>query len=355
MPTVINGSTGIDRIQSSVIPSLFEKEEKSLPAFVKTGANTLSVRAGTIVAAKTQVLKFNTITAVVMPTLTAGTDYSVYACDDGTVRADISASAPNGYTTANSRKIGGFHYGLVASGTTVAGGSFATTGSGMIWTQSAVDDIAGINAYSIWDLKYRPNTVHTNGMSKVGNTWVDIYLCGTSHHLNGTSKYNTDIASGTVLPFVPTAFGGNGTLKYASLNWYEANEIAMAYNKRLMNPLEFYMAAFGVTESQSIGGAASTFPNTGRSAGYTSRYGIEQATGHHWIWGDGVSGTTPTAWVANGGRGQEYGNSTTRALLGGVRDNAALSGSRCSNWGHVASVSGWSVGLRAACDHLELV
>ena len=50
-----------------------------------------------------------------------------YACADGTIRADANWSAPTGYTTANSRKIGGFHYGLVAPGTTVAGGSFNTS------------------------------------------------------------------------------------------------------------------------------------------------------------------------------------------------------------------------------------
>lgn len=34
----------------------------------------------------------------------------------------------------------------------------------------------------------------------------------------------------------------------------------------------------------------------------------------------------------------------------GNRDNAAYSGSRCSNWNNSAWNSNWNIGLRAACD-----
>lgn len=340
-------------------PYSFYKLDPLSPVFVKTGSNTLSVKAGASAMVAGVKVPWAVDTAITMPTLTAGTDYAVYVCTDGSIRADSSTSAPTGYTTANSRKIGGFHYGLVAPGTTVAGGSFNSAGSpvggGMVWTQTDVDNIAGINKFSLWDLKFRPACSDPRGMVLVnGRTWVDIYLCSTDTAANGTSKYNTNIASGTVLPKVPVAFGGNGTLTYSTLTWWEASELARANQKRLMLASEFYDAAFGVTENQSIDATASTYPTTLRNAGYTSKYGIEQAAGVHYTWGADSAGSA-SAWVSNGGRGQSYNNSVIRVLLGGSRTYGSYSGSRWSNWSDVTSSSGWSIGLRAACDHLSLV
>src|SRR5690606_38394775 len=140
-------------------------------------------------------------TPVVLPVLTPGTDYAIYACADGSIRASDNWSAPPGYTTLNSRKIGGFHYGLVSPTETVATGGFATSGNGMIWTQSDVDRIKGINEFSIWDIKFRPKANDPRGMALVANQfWVDIYFTNTNHEVNGTSKAGTDVASGTVLP-----------------------------------------------------------------------------------------------------------------------------------------------------------
>ena len=341
------------------VTGFFYKADTQSVGFTKTGAGTLNIKAGTTIDVLGTVVTFAAATAVVMPSLTAGTDYAIYACQDGTVRADSNFTNPTGYTTANSRLIGGFHYGLVASGTTVAGGSFNTAGSpvggGMVWTQTDVDNIAGINVWSLWDLKWRPDCSNPRGMVLVnGRCWVDIYLCSTDTAANGTSKYNSNIASGTVLPKVPAVFGGNGTLTYSTLTWWEASELARANQKRLILASEFYDAAFGVTENQSIDATASTYPNTQRNAGYTSKYGIEQAAGVHYTWGQDSAGSA-SAWVANGGRGQSYNNSVVRVLLGGARAGGAVSGSRCSKWDNVTSSSFWNIGLRAACDHMWLV
>ena len=341
------------------------------PTFTKTGADTISVKAGTLAMVAGVRVSWDTDTAVTMPTLTGGTDYAIYVCTDGSIRADASFTAPAGYTTANSRMIGGFHYGLVASGTTVAGGSFATTGNGMIWTQTDVDNIAGINKFSLWDVKFRPACSDPRGMVLVGGrTWVDIYLCSTDTAANGTSKSGTNIASGTVLPKIPAAFGGDGTATYPTLNWWEANELARASQKRFMWAHEFFEAAFGVTENQSIDATASTYPTTQRNAGYTSKYGIEQASGHHQVWGQDSNFYSEAASPAgswkdvngnNGagtGRGQEYTFGTyglSRVVLGGTRTFDVYSGSRTSDWGYYPWISGWSIGLRAACDHMTLV
>lgn len=337
----------------------FNKADWTTPAFTKTSASTLSVKAGSSAKVSGVNVSWPVATAVTMPALTGGTDYAIYVCADGSLRADSNWSAPTGYTAANSRKIGGFHYGLVAAGTTVAGGSFNAAGSpttgGMVWTQGDVDKIAGINEFSLWDLKFRPACADPRGMVLVnGRTWVDIYLCSTDTATNGTSKAGTNITSGTVLPKLPVAFGGDGTLTYGALNWWVANELARANQKRLMLASEFYDSAFGVTENQSIDATASTYPVTQRNAGYTSRYGIEQAAGVHFTWGQDSAGSA-SAYAANGGRGQSYNNSVFRVILGGARSGGSYSGSRCSYWGNVSSTSSWNIGLRAAADHVQLV
>jgi len=355
----------------SAIPTQFSKVNSSAPAFSKTGSGALSVNAGTVVAVAGAVITFSAATVIAMPALVAGTDYYIYACSDGTVRADASASCPTGYSTANSRQIGGFHYGLILTGATVASGAFATTGNGMIWTQNDVNNIAGINAWSIWDLKWRPNGCAPQGMALVhGKLWVDIYLCSTNTATNGTSKSNTNIASGTVLPIIPPDYGGNGVTTYPTLNWWVASELAHASQKRLLWEHEFVDAAFGVTENQSIDATASTYPNTQRNPGYTSKWGIEQAAGVQWIWGldsNFYSEVASPGWTwkdlngnngAGTGRGEIYtagANGISRVLLGGARASGAFSGSRASLWNYYPWDSNWGVGLRAACDHLTLV
>ena len=359
---VLIGGQTVGKIGSSNVYQLL-KVDSTTPVFIKTAASTISIKAGTNAFGQ----YFATQTAVVMPTLTMGTDYAIYVCNDGTVRADSSFTNPTGYTTLNSWLIGGFHYGLVAAGTTVAGGSFATTGNGMIWTQADVDKIAGINTYSIWDLKFRPRQADPRGMVLVGNVWVDIYLTSTAVDTNGTSKAGSNIASGTVLPIIPAEFGGNGSTTYPSLNWWVANELARSQKKRMMWEHEFVQAAFGVTENQSIDATASTYPTTQRNAGYTSKYGIEQASGHHWIWGQDSNAyqdvTSAGSWkqvdgntgAAGSERGQIYTFGTyglVRVILGGARANGAYSGSRASLWSNDPWGSSWNFGLRAACDHL---
>jgi hypothetical protein len=341
----------------------FVKLDGETVVFTKTGTAALQVKAGTRLDVAGTPVVFSAATAVFMPVLIAGTDYAIYVCTDGNIRADSSFYAPAGYTIANSRKIGGFHYGLVASGTTVASGSFATTGNGMIWTQADVDKLAGINQYSLWDLKFRPANADPRGMVLIANrVWSDIYFCNTDPATNGTSKYNAAVASGTVLPKIPAEFGGNGTATYANGNWWTFNEIAQANGKRLPREAEFGLASFGVTENQSLGGAASTIPATARQAGYTSKYGLEQASGHIWTWGDDSSyrndGAAPaTTYDLNGGRGQIYMINSVgliRVMLGGDRSGAATSGSRASHWANYPWASSLFVGLRAFGDHLKL-
>lgn len=418
---------------------LFSKADYSTVAFTKTAYNTLQVKAGTQCAVNGKLITFSVATSVVMPTLTSGTDYAIYVCDDGTIRADSSTTNPSGYTTTNSRKVGGFHYGLIAGGTTVSiangfcttsaatrngttstatalitglastsdlmagmvitgtgittgsvivtvdsasqvtmnqnGGASATnsltfTNTGMVWVQSDVDKLAGINQYSLWDLKWRPPSDPRGMVLTDGGTWFDIYMCSTAPDTNGTSKYNTDIASGTVLPKIPAVFGGNGTTTYASLSWWVANEIARSAGKRLPMGGEFFTAAFGVAENVSLDATSSTYPTATRIAGKTSKYGLEQAAGIHWVWCQdsnfyGEAASPAGSWKnvngnsgANGSqRGQEYTFGTyglARLTAGGYRTSGVVSGSRAAHWLNYPWFSSWSLGLRAACDHMNL-
>lgn len=353
-------TTVIDRLLATVTGTSAITKTYKGPALLKTAAGAVSVRAGTSFSIGSVKITVAENAPVTMPTLTTGRDYSVWALPAGTFVAVEDSFWSPAAGPANGVKIGGFHYGAVAPGTTLASGGFNVTpgkaSDDFVWTQSALDLIVGINAHSMWDLQWRPKC-DPRGMSCItaenGDPllWADIYFCSPSHLNDGTSKYGSAVASGTVLPQRAAKRGGGN---YALLSWFVASEIAFDHGKRLLSYEEFAEMAYGVTEAQSLGGAESTIPATGRTAGYTSRFGIEQATGHHWCYGNVAHGTGGTAWVSGAQRGQTYGT-PIRAIFGGDRDDAAYSGSRCSTWLGSAWDSYWGLGLRAACDPLPLL
>lgn len=343
-PLVLNG-TLIEEMQvGDTLPpgiisisqyGLFYKADKTSIVFTKTGAGTVSIKAGTYIEVGGKLISFLSQTAITMPALTAGTDYAVWVKDDATIQATTDFVNPP--AAGNWRKIGGFHY--------AAGGNAAA--------QSGGDTTPAINAYSMWDLKFRPSCNDPRGMALVANGfWVDIYLTNNNPDVNGTSKYNVTMGDGSSPPKVPAAFGGNGTTDYGSLTWFEACEIASAYGKRLLTQREFMAAAYGTTEASAIGTDQN---NTILNAAYTSKWGVMQSSGVLWIWADDRGGPYAGAtWNANTeGRGSEY-NAPNAVLLGGTWSDGASCGSRCSLWNSAASSSGNVIGLRCACDHLLL-
>ena len=222
--------------------------------------------------------------------------------------------------------------------------------------------MAQINAYSLWDLKFKPECPDPRGMALVGDGfWADIYLCGVDHLTNGTSKYNVTIADGSSPPKIPTKFGGNGTTAYTTFNWWEAAEVMRSYGKRLPTYSEFAALAFGTTEATSSGGT--DVPTTGVSGTgatsawnvFTSKWGVVQSSGCLYTWGDEFGGGTGTAaWTANtGGRGNTY-QLENAVLLGGSWVDTSNAGSRCSNWNTSPTNSVGNIGARGVCDHLIL-
>lgn len=348
-PDGVSGAIQINGVDQFIVdpsmPQFILSKTYDGVAFTKTSASSLSIKAGTTVYVKNYGVKtFKTDTAVVMPTLTAGTDYAIYVCDDGTVRADANFTAPTGYTVNNSRKIGGFHYAPGGNANEQAGG----------------DTTPAINAYSLWDLKFRPACTDPRGMTLVADSfWSDIYLLGVDHLTNGTSKYNVTIADGSSPPKIPTKFGGTGSNAYSTLNWWEANEVLQSWGKRSPTYDEFAALAYGTTEATSSGG--SDVPTTGVSGTgatnawnkFTSRWGVIQSSGCMLIWGGEFGGGAAAAsWTANtGGRGSTY-QMENAVLFGGAWGNASYSGSRASVWDHSPTYSNNNVGARGVCDHL---
>lgn len=314
---------------------LFVKADPATVAFTKTDAGSVSIKAGTKVNVAGTLVQFAADTAITMPTLTAGTDYAIWLKDDATIQASSNHTSPP--SAGNWRKIGGFHY--------APGGNAAAQAGG--------DTTPAINAYSLWDLKFRPACFDPRGMTLVaGGFWVDIYLTGVDAITNGSSKYNVTMADGSSPPKVPTLFGGNGSTTYGSYTWFEAMELATAFGKRCPTQQEFMTLAYGTTEASSVG---SDQVSTILNAAYTSRWGVIQAAGVLWVWGRDRGGPFAGAsWNANTeSRGSEY-NAPNSALFGGVWDNGSVSGSRCSSWVNAASISSGVVGSRFVCDHLQL-
>ena len=329
---------------SAVVYDLFYKADPTTVAFTKTGAGTASIKAGTKVDVAGTVVTFVAATAIDMPALTAGTDYAIWVKDDATIQATTNFSSAPG--AGNWRKIGGFHY--------APGGNAAAQAGG--------DTTPAINAYSFWDLKFRPACPDPRGMTLVADSfWADIYLLGVDHLTNGTSKYNVSIADGSAPPKIPTKFGGTGSNAYSTLNWWEANEVLQSWGKRSPTYDEFAALAYGTTEATSSGG--SDVPTTGVSGTgatnawnkFTSRWGVIQATGCMWIWGGEFGGGAAGAsWTANtGGRGSTY-QMENAVLLGGNWGNTAEAGSRCSAWTDSPTLSVNYIGARGVCDHLTL-
>ena len=334
---------------------LFDKADPASVAFTKTAAGTAQVKAGTRVDVAGTLVSFATATSITMPTLTAGTDYYVYCTTAGALSAVAASGAwptPVASPPANSRLIGGFHYAPGGNATGVAGG----------------DTTPAINAYSLWDLKWRPAAVDPRGMALVANmVWADIYLCNRDPQTYGTSRNAQPIADGetasTTTAIVPTAFGGNGSTRYATWNWWNAAEALAAFGKRHPTYSEFAALAYGVTEAASRGNDPVTTglgtTNAGSSnadAKFTSKWGIIQATGTLYAWGANFGGGAAAAsWTANTeGRGSTY-QMENAAIFGGVWFVSAASGSRYSGWNNSPTNSGNDIGARGVCDHLTLV
>ena len=215
--------------------------------------------------------------------------------------------------------IGGFHYSLVPKD---------FIGRNNISDKRA-KKLRGINEFSIWTQEHRP-TCSPKGMSyiKKYDMWVDIYMCNNEHEKYGTSAAGLHFLAGG------NSYGrinpnGNEDFLYKD---FEA--IAKQHGKRFITWDEFITAARGVKEFASARDTDDGI--TKHHPDFISKYGIEQATGHNWIWSEKI-------------------DNERAVILGGGRDNGVHAGSRASFWHNYVWYSNWFIGCRFACDSLNHV
>ncbi len=247
----------------------------------------------------------------------AGDDVVIFKTKDKGYKLALNLGVENKDTDYDI--IGGFHFGLVPKD---------FIGRNNISDKRA-KKLRGINEFSIWTQEHRP-TCSPKGMSyiKKYDCWVDIYMCNNEHEAVGTSVAGKHFLAGSnnhgrINP------NGNKDFLYKD---FEA--VAKLHGKRFITWDEFITAAKGVKEFASAreddNGVTKHHPD------FVSKYGIEQATGHNWVWSEKI-------------------DDERAVILGGYRSDGVNAGSRSSNWCICVWGSNWNIGCRFACDSLNPV
>jgi len=191
----------------------------------------------------------------------AGKDFYIYACvqADGTSKIILSANStvPTGYTSTNSRKIGGFHCLCVDVGT--------------IASHTLTDFVAGdILPASVWDLNHKPKYASPEGMvfSDQANIWVDIYLA------SGTGANTASVNGGTISD---------------TRTWLDFVDDGGAVKKRMLKDREFQLIGEGCNQQTNIFGSSDPVTTGGHldtaSRRMLSNIGCEDVAGalNQWL------------------------------------------------------------------------
>ncbi len=247
----------------------------------------------------------------------AGDDVVIFKTKDKGYKLALNLGVENKDTDYDI--IGGFHFGLVPKD---------FTGRNNISDKRA-KKLRGINEFSIWTQEHRP-TCSPKGMSyiKKYDCWVDIYMCNNEHEKYGTSAAGKHFLAGG------NSYGRINSNVNEDFLYKDFEAIAKQHGKRFITWDEFITAARGVKEFASARDADNGI--TKHHPDFISKYGIEQVTGHNWIWSEKI-------------------DDERAVLLGGDRDNGVHAGSRASFWHNYVWVSSWGFGCRFACDSLNPV
>ena len=279
---------------------------------------------------------------------TLGNDYYIYICDptsgndsvdtDEIYKISLSSTYPDGYTASNSRKIGGFHYGVVRNVDSYMrpiNSSGTALGSG--WETNVY---TGIVPNSVWTLLHRPKCAPEGMVYLNGDLWGDIYLSSDDGSLGLTSIYNANPITGT-----------------EGFNWYGFVEKARLVGKRLPSYSEICSAALGSPDGED-GNNTYTWSKTSNSAraktGYVtyavSSYNVRDLVGNVWKWcSDLLFYHTSSSWgwqniqsslksggILDGPCGDIYGTNTDclhALLFGGHWRYGARDGRRAADLG----------------------
>lgn len=282
-------------------PIRIERAIATAPILSATGRAAIAIRAGTAIEIDGIVHRFDDGASISIGDLVPGQDYGISLDQDGQPFAAPVMSNP-----LNAHWFAGFHF---APGGCAEG-------------RSGGDNVPAINPRSIWDVGFRPACPDPRGMALVEadgkRFWADIYLLGTNHREQGTSRHGDEIADGNSLPV---------------LDYRTAVEIYASHGKRLLTYEEFKAAAFGVTERSS---AERDPRSAGLDAPRTSRFGIMQATGNLWVWGTDGDPDDPRP-----------------SIFGGSWVNGSGAGSRSAHLGVWVEYSFGSFSARAGSDHVN--
>ncbi|MGL4678314.1 MAG: SUMF1/EgtB/PvdO family nonheme iron enzyme, partial [Plesiomonas shigelloides] len=266
------------------------------------------------------------------------------ACADGSIRADANATAPTGYDTSNSRKIGGYHYGRIRN------------------TLTVTDVATEIVPRSLWDLTYRPKC-NPAGMVDVhgnGSLWADIYLAAVDSAITLTSGV---VTAGTC----KSIYNGTPLSGTEGLHGYNFIELAKNSGKRLLTHSEWLAVAHGSpqgNDGDNLNAWSATTNSartgTGQVARAVSFCGATDCVGNLWEWLDEWSNDYSTAVAANWYNpmtgqnvGQQYLYNSTGLrmyLAGGNWPAGVLAGSRALNVAVYPRYVGTDIGSRFACD-----
>ena len=234
----------LDNLKYLSLQELFQKPMRGKVLFEKVSPSSFRIPTGfkykvnNTFIELTENITVDITTSLDTGSVTAGTDYYIYANEDKT----FFVSANKILTTG--RLIGGFHYGLTPT-------NEAPTGNK---TEADMVMLRGINAYSFWDLKFMPKNGIPEAKVFKNGLWADIYRGDVDYSIRGYSKSGTVIAGGATtsgrgLPKIPTRFGGDNSITYGKLSWLEATDIANAVNMRKPTYAEFLLFAYGVVEN----------------------------------------------------------------------------------------------------------
>ncbi len=294
-----------------------------------------------------------------------GTDYYVYFLFDGGFAISTNKTNPKNYTEENSICIGGFHYGLMPEAEAPNGNK----------TEADMILLRGINAYSFWDLKLMPENSKPEGKVLIqGTFWRDIYPADEDYAIRGFAscfaldKTPAKIAGGGTdngrkYPKIPLDRGGDGSVNYGKLTYFNASEIVASVGAELISYAEFAESSYGIVEEKSANelgyvtnGVISHIPEL------TSKYGIEMAAGTQWFWtrellnGYGNSDFANRTGLTDN-RGYMYAPTNTPvAMLVGAQEQYTSTnppGSRALDLDYYVWNSSWSLGFVGVCRNLK--